>query len=135
MDEQINQDEIAAVEITDQVILDRYQQVLSFTQQQDAELLKILDAKVSSKSKIQDCKSASFPFEKSSLKPGSPLEMIDEKVVQMRNRMLFKFSKAFSRCVKYISSEERNDVGTISQLHFQSKNMVIAGVINQIVDG
>jgi len=76
-----------------------------------------------------------FPFESSSLKPGSPLEKIDVKVVQMRNTMLFKFSKAFSRAVKYISSEDRTEVGTISYLHFQSKGLVVSAVINQIVDG
>ena len=48
--------------------------------------------------------------------------------------MLFKFSKAFSRAVKYISSEERTEPGTISYQHFLSKSMVVSAVINQIVD-
>jgi len=82
MDEQINQDEIEAVEITDEVTLDLYKKVLGFTPQQDSELLKLMDAKVSAKgSKIEGCKSAMFPFDASSLKPGSPLESIDEKAV------------------------------------------------------
>ena len=48
--------------------------------------------------------------------------------------MLFSFSKSFSQAVKYISPEEKNEEGTFSHRHFQSKHLVVSTVINQIVD-
>lgn len=65
LDETINPDVIQAVEITDQDTIDRQRQVLNFTQQQDSELLKFMDAAVlAKKSKIEDCKSVMFPFDR-----------------------------------------------------------------------
>lgn len=75
-----------------------------------------------------------FPFEKTSLKPESFLMPIDENAIQMRQIMLFNFSQAFSRAVKYISVEERSEVGTFSFNHYKNKGLVVTTVINQIVD-
>ena len=52
----------------------------------------------------------------------------------MRNEMLFEFSKAFSMCFKYVSVDERDVPGTISNYHFKSKAMILPSVINGIVD-
>lgn len=59
---------------------------------------------------------------------------VDERTIQMRNELLFEFSKAFSNCFRFVSVEERDVVGSISYRHFKSKNMIVASVINGIVD-
>ena len=59
---------------------------------------------------------------------------VEEKAIQMRNMMLFKFSKIYSEAVKFISVDERNVKGTISCNHFAGKSYVVASVINAIVD-
>ena len=48
--------------------------------------------------------------------------------------MLFSFSKAFSSAIKFVIPEEKNEEGTFSHKHFQNKNLVVASVINEIVD-
>lgn len=75
-----------------------------------------------------------FPFDKSTLKPTSTLTKIEEKAIQLRYSMLFVFSKAFANAVKYVSVEDKNEVGTISYNHFNCKSLVVSTVINQIVD-
>ena len=75
-----------------------------------------------------------FHFDKSSLKPESALITVDEKAIQLRFAMLFSFSKAFSSAIKFVSPEEKNEEGTFSNKHFQSKHLVVASVINEIVD-
>lgn len=84
-DETINPAEIAAIEITDQVALNRFEAFKSFTTEQDAEILKELDKQISAKgTNIKDCKSGMFFFAKSILKSGSRLETFEEKVINMR---------------------------------------------------
>jgi hypothetical protein len=39
---------------------------------------------------------------------------VEEKAIQMRNMMLFKFSKIYSAAVKYITVDERNVKGSVS---------------------
>ena len=134
-DDQLKQSEIDAVQITDENTIKRFDDIIKFTNQQDSELLKLIDDLVQEKkSKIEDLKFSMMSFKKEELKVGSTLHEIDEWTIKMRIRFLFTYCKAFSRAVKYISVDERNVAGTISQQHFASKNMVIASVINAIVD-
>ena len=98
--------------------------------------MKSLDAQIQANGgkKIIESKSKTFSIAKADLKATSLLESIDEKTINLRLKALFKFSKAFSRCTKYINSNDRNVVGSISYSHFNCKSFVIASVINQIVD-
>ena len=131
MDEKIRQTELDAINITDESTLKRFNDVLSFSNAQDSELLKLIDAQATEKkSKIEDLSYAMITFKKEDLKQESSLQVFDEQTIMMRNRFLFDYSKAFSRAVKYISVDERHVAGTISQQHFASKSMVIASVIN-----
>ena len=134
--QEIDADEIAAVEITDEATLNRFSAFKSFTPEMDAEVLKAIDTQIAAKkAKVEDCKAGMFHIAKSDLKQGSRLETVDEKAINLRMAALFKFSKAFSRCVKYVSVDERDVKGTISQKHFTCKALAVATVINQIVDG
>lgn len=75
-----------------------------------------------------------FHIAKSSLKNGSTLSAVDDKLLATRTNFLFKFSVAFSRAVKYVSAEDRDNEGSISYQHFRVKSKVLASVINAIVD-
>lgn len=48
--------------------------------------------------------------------------------------MLFSYSKAFEAATKFVNIEDRNTENCISNFHFKNKHMVIASVINTIVD-
>ena len=52
----------------------------------------------------------------------------------MRSALLVKFSKAFSQALKYVTIEDRELEGSISNYHYKSKGMCVATAINQIVD-
>ena len=84
--------------------------------------------------KIDLIKSRIFTIQKSSLKPASRLLTLEERTINMRMKALFKFSKIFSQCIKYVNSNDRLEVGTISNSHYNCKSFVITSVINQIVD-
>ena len=107
----------------------------NFTPEQDKELLTWIDEQiVLRKCKIEDASAKMVQIEKKNLKQDSGLSEHDERTIQMRNEMLFEFSKAFSMCFKYVSVEERDVPGTISYYHFKSKAMIVPSVINGIVD-
>jgi len=48
--------------------------------------------------------------------------------------MLFSYSKAFEAATKFVNLQDRNTENCISHFHFKNKHMVIASVINSIVD-
>ena len=75
-----------------------------------------------------------FHVDKNELKAESSLANIEAAALQMRLSLLVNYSKAFNAAVKFISAEERNEPGTISFHHFNTKKMCCATVINQIVD-
>lgn len=131
MNEKIDADEIAAIKITDEVALNRFKVFKEFTNDQDTEILKLIDQQIGlKKTKIEDCKAGMFVYTKSDQKTQSRLDGIEEIVIQMRMTALFKFSKAFSRCVKYVSVAERDVKGSISHKHFRCKNLTVSTVIN-----
>ena len=69
MNEQVDKDEINAIEITDQVTIDRFNAVKNFTAVQDSELLKMIDTTLQAKrANIKDCKSTMFAITKEDLK-------------------------------------------------------------------
>ena len=68
------------------------------------------------------------------LKPESTLHELDERALEMRASLLVKFSKAFSRALKYVSVDQRQEEGSISYNHYSSRHLVVTTAINQIVD-
>jgi hypothetical protein len=71
---------------------------------------------------------------KETLRPESSLQKYDQKAIDMRSALLVKFSKAFSQALKYVTIEDRELEGSISNYHYKSKGMCVATAINQIVD-
>ena len=133
--EQISQADIDAVEISDTKTLNKFKQALSFTAEQDLELIKKIDSQLGLKnSKISDCKASMFTIQKSELSEKSSLKDMDEKTIQLRHGMLFSYSKAFETATKFVNTEDRFTENCISNFHFKNKHMVIASVINTIVD-
>ena len=68
------------------------------------------------------------------LKPESSLKEVEQRTIDMRLSLLVKFSKVFSRALKYVTVEDRQVDGTLSSYHYKNKNMVVITAINQIVD-
>ena len=68
------------------------------------------------------------------LKPESSLKDMDQKTIDMRSSLLIRFSKVFSRALKYVSVEDRQVEGTVSASHYKNRNLVVVTAINQIVD-
>ena len=62
------------------------------------------------------------------------MQSMDLNAIELRSSLLLKFSKAFSQALKYVTISDREVEGTISYLHYKSKNMCVASSINQIVD-
>jgi len=131
----IDKRQVDAIEISDPDLLSRFEQVKNFSEAQDLELITRIEREMDlRKLGIEDCLESMFFVEKQDLSQSSTLLTVDERAIQMRNEMLFKFSKAFSQAVKYVSFEDRSTVGSISYYHFKSKNLVVSSVINKIVD-
>ena len=135
MNADINPAEVDAVQITDPKSVELFEAVKAFTPDQDLQLLRLLDGQLQSRNlNIYDCKPSQFEVTKEMLKPESTLHELDERALEMRASLLVKFSKAFSRALKYVSVDQRQEEGTISYNHYSSRHLVVTTAINQIVD-
>ena len=75
-----------------------------------------------------------FDMRKSVFRDDSSLQSVDQQVIEMRLELLLKFNIAFKWVVKFINVAERNNQGSLSNLHFKSRNLSAPSVINQIID-
>ena len=131
----INKSIIDDVKIEDRNTLEKFRQLMNFTQEQDKELRKKIDQTMSTKKgDIVDFKSSMFSISSSDLPDNSTLKAIDIDVINLRISLLFKLSKVFSLAIKYVDSADRQIEGTLSHKHFSIKGYILDSVINRIVD-
>ena len=83
---------------------------------------------------IDDMQASQFDMRKSVFREDSTLQGVDQEVTEMRLELLLKFNIAFKWVVKFINVAERNTHGSLSNMHFKSRNLSAPSVINQIID-
>lgn len=75
-----------------------------------------------------------FTVSKADLSVSSLLLDFKEKVLEMRLGFLVEFSKDFSKLQQFVDFNDRDNEGSISYHSFRNKNLVLADVLNQLVD-
>lgn len=52
----------------------------------------------------------------------------------MRSELLLKFNKSFKNMIKYVNISQRNQAGSLSNMHYMCKSIALTSVINSMVD-
>lgn len=133
----VDMSEIERMQFSDEESKAKLDRLANFSTEEDNQILQQMDKQILENfvaSAIESLKADCFNTEKALFKEDSSLQDVDPHVIAMRFDLLLKFNTAFDWVFKFINVKERHSSASMSNLHFMSRNLAVATVINKMVD-